>query len=154
MNDDSPSLFVECREDGEEERGGGNPWLFNTTTTPYRKRKQSHAPSLSPGIACLFGYRGQTDGVKHPANRLTAGIGVGEAVWKRLGWRKWIVWWTSRMLGDLWIFSIFQQDDASSTLACLRWCRLIDGVKKRKFHAEGAGWWSEDSGWRIIEDLG
>jgi hypothetical protein len=54
--------------------------------------EKSHAPSLSPGIACPFGYRGQTDGVKHPANRLTAGIGVGEAVWKRLGWRKWIVW--------------------------------------------------------------
>jgi hypothetical protein len=36
--------------------------------------------------------------VKHPANRLTAGIGVGEAVWKRLGWRKWIVW-ISRMPG-------------------------------------------------------
>jgi hypothetical protein len=72
---------------------------------PTGIEKKSHAPSLSPGIACLFGYRGQTDGVKHPANRLTAGIGVREAVWKRLGWRKWIVWWTSRMPGRLCGFS-------------------------------------------------
>jgi hypothetical protein len=40
INDDFPSLFMECREDVEEEREGGNPWLLKTTTTPYRNGKK------------------------------------------------------------------------------------------------------------------
>jgi hypothetical protein len=112
MNDDS-RLSVECQEEEEEEEGDEKRERKCTALKDHRQRPPSSRKVTHrvffPKHSMSIRFHGQTDG---EALRLTAGIGVGGGL-KGWEWRSGL-----RIAGCQAFcgFSIFQQDDACTTL--------------------------------------